>query len=54
MCNLLKNQTNTVIYLNYNDLTYAEALNSKIFLKHANFLNIPVLAYAPNAYATVD
>ena len=53
LCGLLKNKTTTAIFINYNDYSSTEALNSKIFLKFANELNIPVMTFIPNAYQTV-
>ena len=52
ICTLLKTQSNTAIYINYNDHSNIEALNSRLFLKMASFINIPVMSYIPNAYAT--
>jgi hypothetical protein len=53
LCSLLNIQTNTVIFLNYNDFSQIEALNSQLFLKLASKTNIPIMTYIPNAYATV-
>ncbi len=53
ICALLNTQTSTAIYINYNDFSNIEALNSKLFLKFASFINMPVMTYIPNAYATV-
>ncbi|RNA20685.1 hypothetical protein BpHYR1_016648 [Brachionus plicatilis] len=53
ICALLNTQSNTAIYINYNDFSPIEAINSRLFLKFATFINMPVMTYIPNAYATV-
>jgi hypothetical protein len=53
LCTLLNVKTNTAIFINYNDYSSTEALNSKIFLKFASGFNIPVMTFIPNAYQTV-
>ena len=54
ICQLLNTQSNTAIYINYNDFTDIEALNSKLFLKYASFIKMPVMTFLPNSYATVS
>ncbi len=53
ICSLLESQTNTAIYINYNDNAKLDELNSRLFLKFASLINLPVMAYLPNAYVTV-
>ncbi|CAF0742170.1 unnamed protein product [Brachionus calyciflorus] len=52
ICALLNTQSNVAIYINYNDYSPIEAINSRLFLKFATFINMPVMTYIPNAYAT--
>jgi hypothetical protein len=54
ICTLLNTQSNTAIYINYNDYSNIEALNSRLFLKLASLINIPVMTHVPNAYSTVN
>lgn len=53
ICTLLNTQSNTAIYINYNDYSNIEALNSRLFLKLASLINMPVMTHVPNAYSTV-
>jgi hypothetical protein len=53
LCQLLNTQSNTAIYINYNDYSKIEELNSKLFLKYASFIKMPVMTFLPNSYATV-
>ncbi|RMZ98778.1 hypothetical protein BpHYR1_048772, partial [Brachionus plicatilis] len=39
--------------VHFHDFSPIEAINSRLFLKFATFINIPVMTYIPNAYATV-
>jgi hypothetical protein len=52
ICTLLNTQSSTAIYLNYNDYSKIEATNSRLFLKFASYINMPVMSFIPNAYAT--
>jgi hypothetical protein len=54
LCGLLRNQTNTAIFLNWNDFSSIEALSSKIFMKFAYEFSIPVITFVPNTYQTVS
>ena len=52
ICELLNTQSNTAIYINYNDYAKIEELNSNLFLKYASFIQMPVMTFLPNSYAT--
>ncbi len=54
ICSLLESQSSTAIFINYNDNSKLDELNSRLFLKFADLINLPVMAYLPNAYATVS
>ena len=54
ICTLLNTQSMTAIYINYNDYSNIEALNSRLFLKLASLINMPVITHVPNAYSTVN
>ena len=41
ICNMMRTHTTTAIYINYNDFSNIEALNSRLFLKYANFIQMP-------------
>ena len=53
LCGLLRNQTNTAIFLNWNDFSSIEALSIKIFMKFANIFYLPAITFVPNTYQTV-
>ena len=53
ICSLLQSHSNTAIYINYSDNSKLDELNSRLFLRFANLINLPVMSYLPNAYITV-
>lgn len=54
LCDMLNMKTNTIIVINFFDNSELGTLNNQLFLKFANYLNIPVIVFNPISYQTVS